>query len=138
MEYGVLTPSEWRLSRRVPPSQERGEGLVARIESSSSRNFVQSASFRLRYERAKLDGERDGSGKVTRMGRWSELSWVRVVQVTERARCAVMRVMSGEDEEPRRGRCVGVSVFKTTKSLLSISSAMEIPRASFDVEYHPS
>ena len=80
------------------------------------------------------DGELDvggfESGREIRMGRWSELSVVRVDQEAVMAMSAVEIEMSGEDGVPLVGTLVGVFVLRAMEEDCVIWSEMSAPRES--------
>ena len=110
------------------------EGGSRRANSSSVARWYesQSAFLKLVYEIFGTWGEsvRKTPPKYRSIGRWSELSVVRVVQSKSVAISGVERERSGEEGLPWVGSLVGESVLRRTRLALLSVSRMYSPRAA--------
>ena len=120
-------------SERTGVAGMKGSMRGDRMDSISSVKPGQFALWKLVKVRL-CDGELDvggfESGREIRMGRWSELSVVRVDQEAVMAMSAVEIEMSGEDGVPLVGTLVGVFVLRAMEEDCVIWSEMSAPRES--------
>ena len=123
----------WRILRKMasPWEQDEGEGRSLKRISVSRVKDSQSAFLKL-WNVLNGQGGLVTSGREIRMGRWSDLRVVRVVQEKSIARWAEQRDRSGEVGCPLGGRRVGESSLRRHSPLPFRASASASPRIMAD------